>query len=126
MKLHKIKFVLYVEDFDKMKTFYQEVFGLPEIEGTKGWAELAFDDFVLALDQSERVNIEETHLSFYVSDLKKTIENAQAHGGKLLVEPEFGEHKTIAIAKISDPEGNFFYAAQEFDDESHAQGWSGI
>lgn len=125
MKLHKIKFVLYVEDFDVMKKFYQEVFDLPEIEGTKGWAELAFDDFVLALDHSEKVDIEETHLSFYVSDLKRVIEKVKALGGKVLVEPEFGENKTIAVAKISDPEGNFFYAAQEFD-SSHAKGWSGI
>jgi predicted enzyme related to lactoylglutathione lyase len=126
MKLKKIKFVLYVKDFEKMKTFYQEVFGLNEVEGTKGWSELELGDFILALDSSSGVEIEETRLSFYVSDLQEACQRIIKYGGKITVEPEFTKGKAFRIGKAADPEGNHFYIAKEFDSESKAEGWSGI
>lgn len=126
MKVQKIKFVLFVENFQQMKSFYHGVFGLEEVEGTKGWSELEFSDFILALDESDGVKIEETRLSFYVSDLQEACQRIIKYGGKITVDPEYKKGNPFRIGKATDPEGNMFYIAKEFSSESTAEAWTGI
>lgn len=112
MLVEKVKFVLMAQDMDRAVRFYREVIGLEPGSVSPYWSELSFGDAIVALHGGGSGELQETGLSFQVTDVHAACREVEAGGGSIRQLPEDRPGEPIRLAHAADPEGNGFLLTQ--------------
>ena len=113
MEVRKVAFILMVQDMDRAIAFYRDVIGLElRVHHGKNWAELGYDDAVVALHGGGNDEFRSTGLAFTVADVAAACEEVSLGGGRIVQLPEERPGEGILLARLVDPEGNGFDLSQ--------------
>ena len=112
MQIDKVMFVLMAKDMERAVAFYRDVIGLEVKVNHGGWAELGYDDAVVALHAGGDGEYRPTGLAFRVADVEAACADVKAGGGKVVQPPVEPPGVGIIRAAVADPEGNGFTVTQ--------------
>lgn len=112
MDIQKVVFMLMVQDMDRAIAFYRDVIGLELRLHEGNWAELGYDEAVVALHGGGTGEHRSTGLGFTVADVAAACDEVSRGGGKIVSAPEERAGEGIILAGLTDPEGNSFELAQ--------------
>ena len=112
MDVRKVVFMLMVQDMDRAVAFYTDVIGLELRLREGGWAELGYDDAVVALHGGGDGEYRSTGLGLTVADVAEACEEVTRGGGRVIKAPEERAGVGIILAQLADPEGNGFELVQ--------------
>ena len=112
MQFDKVMFVLMVKDMERAIAFYRDVIGLDLKVNHGGWAELGYDDAVVALHAGGDGEYRSTGLTFRVPDIETACAEVKAGGGSVVQPPVEPPGVGIIRVAVADPKGNGFTITQ--------------
>ena len=112
MQVDKVMFVLMAKDMERAIAFYRDVIGLELMVDHGGWAELGYDDAVVALHAGGDGEYRSTGLAFRVADVAAACADVKAGGGRVVRPPVEPPGVGIIRVDVVDPEGNGFTVTQ--------------
>ena len=113
MDVQKVAFILMAQEMDRAISFYRDVIGLELlVRHGQNWAELGYDNAVVALHGGGDGEYHRTGLAFTVADVAEACEEVSLGGGRIIQPPEARPGEGILLACLADPEGNGFDLSQ--------------
>ena len=113
MEVQKVAFILMAQEMDRAVAFYRDVIGLElRVRHGSHWAELGYDDAVVALHGGGDGEYRRTGLAFTVADVAAACDEVSAGGGRVIQSPEARPGEGILLARLADTEGNGFDLSQ--------------
>ncbi|MBI4575246.1 MAG: VOC family protein [Planctomycetes bacterium] len=103
-------YILYVNDWDKAVSFYQDTLGWEPTCKEEGWAEFKTGGVRFALhatSNGKAVKPVDTHLDFFVQNVDKTMAALKAKGVKVAAEAH-NVCGDVWVGSFQDPFGNTF------------------
>ena len=113
MDVQKVAFILMAQEMDRAISFYRDVIGLELlVRHGQNWAELGYDNAVVALHGGGDGEYHRTGLAFTVADVAEACEEVSLGGGRIVQPPDARPGEGILLARLADPEGNGFDLSQ--------------
>ena len=113
MDVQKVAFILMAQEMDRAISFYRDVIGLELlVRHGQNWAELGYDNAVVALHGGGDGEYHRTGLAFTVADVAEACEEVSLGGGMIIQPHEARPGEGILLARLADPEGNGFDLSQ--------------
>lgn len=108
MEVHRVMYMVFVEDMDRAVGFYTDVIGFRQRSASPRWSELAFGDFTLALHVHTGNEQQKNYsgLSITVTDVDSACADVAAGGGKVINPPQESDFEGLKVALVADPDGN--------------------
>ena len=112
MKVEKVKYVLWAQDWQRCLRFYRDLFGGEIMFESEVWSEIVVAGATLGVHGGGEGKRTWTGLSFQLDDLREGICLLPDHGGSLTSEPTDTPEDPLHLAMCIDPEGNEFMMTQ--------------
>lgn len=112
MKVEKVKYVLWAEDWERCVNFYRDLFSGEVTFSSETWSEVVVAGVTIGIHGGGEGKRTWTGLSFQLDDLREGIARLPRFGGSLVLEPVDTPEEPIHLAMCIDPEGNEFMMTQ--------------
>ncbi|RYG62975.1 glyoxalase [bacterium] len=112
MKPQAVKFMLMVQDMDRVVRFYRDTLGFTEGFVSPHWSELHFGDAILGFHAGGDGKRNRTGLSLQYEDVREAYTRAIEAGAEPLEAPDQREDEPIILSTIADTEGNIIMLTQ--------------
>lgn len=112
MKVEKVKYVLWAQDWERCLNFYRDLFGGEISFSSETWSEIVVAGATIGVHGGGEGKRTWTGLSFQLDDIREGIRRLPLHGGSLVSDPVDTPEEPIHLAMCVDTEGNEFMMTQ--------------